>query len=90
MHLNCLHYLSLLIREFLSSAVNVVRKSLKNIHVSKSDFCKSITFTVFSQDDKRALIQMESVFRTVYHVVCQDNFQTGAFRHLSKHVFRGR
>ena len=75
----CIH-LSLLIREFLSSAVNVVRKSLKNIHVSKSYFCKSITFTVFSQDDKSALIKMESVFRPVYHVACPDVLSNGSFQ----------
>ena len=57
--------LSLLIREYLSSAVNVLRKGLKNIPVSKSDFCNSITFTVITQYDKSALIQIESVFRPV-------------------------
>ena len=59
---------SLLIREYLSWAVNVLRKGLKNIHVSKSDFYNSITFTVITKDDKRALIKIESVFRPVYHV----------------------
>ena len=58
-------HLSLLIREYLSSAVNVLRKRLKNIHVSKSDFCDSITFTVIIQDDKGALIKIESVFQPV-------------------------
>ena len=72
-------HLSLLRREFLSSAVNVVRKSLKNIHVFKSDFCNSITFTVFSQADKSALIKIESVFRPVYHVACRDVLSNGSF-----------
>ena len=60
----CIH-LSLLIREYLSSAVNVLRKSVKNFHVCKSDFCNSITFTVIIQDDKDALIKIESVSRPV-------------------------
>ena len=63
----CIH-LSLLRREYLSSAVTVLRKCLKNFHVSKSDFCNSITFTVIIQDDKGALIKIESLFRPVYHV----------------------
>ena len=57
--------LSLLIREYLSSAVNVLRKGMKNIHVSKSDFCNSITFTVITEDDKSALIKIELVFLPV-------------------------
>ena len=54
----CIH-LSLLIREYLSLAVNVLRKGLKNINVYKSDFCNSIIFRVITQDDKGALIKIE-------------------------------
>ena len=71
--------LSLLIREYLSSAVNVLRKGLKNIHVSKSDFCNSITFTVISHHDKGTLIKIESEFVPVYHVACQDVLSNGSF-----------
>ena len=71
--------LSLLIREYLSSAVNVLRKGLKNIYVSKSDFCNSIIFTVITQDDKSALIKIESVFRLVYHVACRDVLSNRSF-----------
>ena len=60
----CIH-LSLLLREYLSLAVNVLRKGLKNFDESKSDFCNSITFTVITQAGKSALIKIESVFRTV-------------------------
>ena len=63
-------HLFLLIREYLSIAVNVLRKGLKNFHVSKSDFCNSITFTVNTQASKRALIKIESVFHPVYYVAC--------------------
>ena len=72
-------YLSLLITEYLSSAVNVLRKGVKNFHVSKSDICNSITFKVIIQDDKGALIKIESVFRPVYHVACQEVFPNGSF-----------
>ena len=71
--------LSLLIMEYLSSQVNVLRKSLKNIHVSKSDFWNSITFTVITQHDKGALIKIESEFLPVYHVACQDVLSNGSF-----------
>ena len=71
MHLNCVHSIALLIREYLSSAVNVLKKRLKDFHVSKSDFCNSITFTVITQDDKGALINIESVPRPTYYVACQ-------------------
>ena len=72
-------HLSLLLREYLSLAVNVLREGLRNFHVSKSDFFNSITFTVITQDDKGALIKIESVFRTVYHVACQEVLWIGSF-----------
>ena len=65
-------HLSLLLREYLSLAVNVLRKGVKNFHVSKSDFCNSITFTVITRAGKSDLIKIESVFRTVYHVACRE------------------
>ena len=72
-------HLSLLLREYLSLAVNVLRKGLKNFHGSKSDFYNSITFTMITQDDKGALIKYESVFRTVYYVACRDVLSNGSF-----------
>ena len=74
----CIH-LSLLIREYLSEAVTVLRKGLKNFHVSKSDFSNSITFTVNTQDDKGALMMTESVFCEVYHVACREVLWNGSF-----------
>ena len=73
----CIH-LSLLLREYLSLAVNVLRKIPKNFHVSKSAFCNSITFPVITQDGKSALINIESVFWTVYHVACQEVVSNGS------------
>ena len=69
----------LLIREYLSSAVNVLRKALKNIHVSKSDFCNSITFTVITRSGKSSLVKNGSVFRPIYHVACRDGLSNGSF-----------
>ena len=60
----CIH-LSLLIREYCSEEVNVLRKGLKKFHVSKIDFCKLITFPGITQDDKGTLIKIESVVRPV-------------------------
>ena len=72
-------HLSLLIREYLSSAVNVLRKSLKNFSVSKTDFFDSIILTGITQDDKGDLIKIESVFRPVYHVACREVLSNGTF-----------
>ena len=72
-------HLSLLIREYLSLAVNVLRQGLKNFHVSKSDFCNSITITVITQDDKAALIKIESVFQPVYYVACREVLSNKSF-----------
>ena len=74
----CIH-LSLLLREYLSLAVNVLRKGLKNFHVSQRDFCNSITFTVITGASEGTLINIESVFRTVYHVACREVLSNGSF-----------
>ena len=74
----CIH-LSLLVREHLSAAVNVLRKRLKNVNVSKSDFGYSITFTVIIQDDKGALIKIESDFRPISHVASRGVLSNGSF-----------
>ena len=71
-------HLSLLFREYLSLAVNVLSKGLENFHVSKSDFCNSITFTVNTRAGKGALIKIESDFRTVYHVACREVLSNGS------------
>ena len=71
--------LSLLIREYLSQAVTVLRKGLRNFHVCKSHFCNSITFTVITQDDKGPIIKIESVFGPVYHVAGREVLSKGWF-----------
>ena len=70
---------SLLLREYLRLAVNVLRKGLRNFHVYKSHFFNSITFTVITQDDESALIKIESVFRPVYHVACREVLSNESF-----------
>ena len=72
-------HLSLLIREYLSQAVTVLRKRLKNFHESKIYFFNSSTFTLITQDDKGALIKIESVFGPVYHVACREVLSNGSF-----------
>ena len=74
----CIH-LSLLIREYPSSAVNVLRKRLKNFNLSKCDFCNLITFTVITEEDEGALINTESVLQPVYHVACREVLSKGTF-----------
>ena len=63
----------------MSWAVNVLREGVKNFQASKSDFCNSIFFTVITQDDKGALIQVQSVFLPLYHVACQEVLSNGSF-----------
>ena len=73
----CIH-LSFLLREYLSLAVNVLRKGLKNFHESKSDFCNSITFTVITRAGKSAVIKIESAFGTGYHDACREVHSNGS------------
>ena len=74
----CIH-LSLLVREHLSAAVNVLRKGLKNINESKNNFGYSITFTVIIQDDESTLIKIESDFQPIYHVASRGVLSNGSF-----------
>ena len=68
MHLNCVHSIVSTNNGILVIGSQCVKKRLKKFHVSKSDFCNSITFTVITQDDKGALINIESVTRPSYYV----------------------
>ena len=72
-------HLSLLLRVYVSLAVNVLRKGQKNYDESKSDFFNSITFPVITQAGKSALIKIESVFRTVYHDAGREVFSNRSF-----------
>ena len=71
MHLNCVHSIVSTNNGILVIRGECVKKRPKKFHIFKSDFCNSITFTVITQDDKGALINIESVLQPTYHVACQ-------------------
>ena len=71
MHPKCVHSIVSTNKGTLVIRSECVKKRLKNFHVSKSDFCNSIIFTVITQDDKGTLINIESVLRPTYYVTCQ-------------------
>ena len=79
MRLNFLYSLVFTNKGILVISSQCVKKKSENFHVSKSDFFNSITFTVITQDDKTALIKIESVFRTVYHITCREVIPIGSF-----------
>ena len=60
--------MSLLRREYLTSPVNVLTKSLKISHSTKIAFFLLIMFTVINKYGKGAVVQIATVFRPVYHV----------------------
>ena len=82
--------LSLLTREYLSSAVIVLTNSLKTFHVTKTDLSNSINFLVINQYGKDAGIKIESVFRPVYHAACRAFLSHGSFYIFSKLLFPWR
>ena len=55
----------------MSSAVNVLTKSVKTFDVSNSDFSNSIAFTMINPYGKGALIKIEPMFPPVSDVVCR-------------------
>ena len=79
MDLNCVHSIVSTNNGILVTAVNVLKKRLKNFHVSKSDFCNSNTLTVIPQDEKIALINIESVLRPAYTVASEPVLWNGSF-----------
>ena len=62
--------MSLLRREYLSSAVNVLTHSPKILRITKRDSRDSISFTVINKFNKGAAVQIATVFGTVYHAAC--------------------
>ena len=71
--------LSLLIREYLSSAVNVVTKIVKTFDVTKSEFSNLITFTIINQFDKGVLIKIEPMFSPISYVVSRAGLSNESF-----------
>ena len=71
--------LSLLRREYLSSAVNVLSSGRKILDITNRDFFNSISLTGINKYDKVAVVQLLTVFGTIYHVACQRIFWNESF-----------
>ena len=84
----CCVKLSLLRKEYLSLAVTVLANSPKILHITNRVFSNSLSFTVTNKYGKMALVQISTVFATVYHVACPSVLLTGLFTDASSHVFR--
>ena len=79
--------LSLLRRENLSSAVNMLTNILRLSISLKAIFCKWIDFTVSNKYGKGGVVQISTVFGPPYHVTLRRACETTLFRHLFNHVF---
>ena len=66
----CVNF-SLLRRECLSSAINVLRNSLKILNRTRKTFSNSITFEVINKYSKGAVAQNATVDGHVYHIACE-------------------
>ena len=55
----------------------------------RATLSNSITFTVSNEYGEGAGVEIELVLRPVYHVASRGFLETGLFKHLSNHVFRG-
>ena len=71
--------LSLLRREYWSSAVNVLTNTYKAWHLIKTDFFDTITFKMITKYGNGAVIKIATVFEPVYHVACQRVLWNGTF-----------
>ena len=70
--------LSLLTREYLSSAVNVL--TVLRFYISLGEtLSNSIAFTVIKKYGKIAAVQNSAVFGSIYHVACQRILWEGTF-----------
>ena len=63
--------LSLLRREYVSSAVNVLTNSYKVFISLKETFSNSFTFKMITKYGNAAVVQIATVFLPDYHVPCQ-------------------
>ena len=80
--------LSLLRREYLSSAVNVLTNTYKALHLSKTDFFKSITFKMITKYGNGAVVRWEQCLNPFTMFPVKGYFKTGLSGHISNHVFR--
>ena len=71
--------LSVLRRQYLSSAVNVLAKSVKIFHVTKSKFFQLNYLQIINEYGKGAAFEIKSEFRSIYHVASRGVFSNGTF-----------
>ena len=71
--------LSLLRREYWSSAVNVLTNTYKLCFWLKPTFSDSITLTMITKYGNGAVIRIATVFERVYHVASQRSLWNGTF-----------
>ena len=86
----CCYKLSLLRREYLLSAVNMLTNSPKFSISLRDTFSTLIVFTGINKCGKAAVLQISTVFGPVHHVTCGRVLWNRLIRHLSNHVFRSQ
>ena len=64
-------------REYLPSAVKVLTNSSKILHSLRETFSNPIAFTFINKYRKHAVVQISTVFGTVYYVACSRVFWNG-------------
>ena len=74
----CCVKLSKLWRKYLSSAVIMLKNSPKILHIERSSI-SSISFILINKSNKRAVVQISTVFGTVYHVAYLRSVWNGTF-----------
>ena len=79
-----------LLREYLSPAVNAGTTGSKIFHISKRDVFHSTFSTVINKYDKGAVMQLSTIFGSIWYVPCRRVLQTGLFTDVSNLVFRCR
>ena len=71
--------LSLLRREYWSSAINVLTNTYKAFLLTKTDFFRLNCFTIITKYGNSAVVQITTVFERVYDVACQRVVWNGTF-----------
>ena len=79
--------LSLLGREHLSTAVIVLRNSLKLFHITKRDFLPLNCIPLSNEYGAAAVVHVETELGPVYHVRFWRVIWWGTFTHISSHFF---
>ena len=84
----CCNILSLLTREYLSSAVNGLTNSRNIFYISlRVTFSNWTPFTVINQYEKVSSLRFQQCFGPLTMLIIEGSSEKGLFRHLSTHVF---